>query len=71
MKIVRLHSGYWGINPPSKTPPPSFLQNPPLNQQTVQAPPPPILGNPPYILVFQDPPPPTLKVRSFSEPQKY
>ena len=71
MKIVRLHSGYWGINPPSKTPPPSFLQNPPLNQQTVQAPcPPPILGNPPYILVFQDPPP-TLKVRSFSEPQKY
>ena len=68
MKIVRLRSGHWGINPPpSKTPPPSFLPNPPLNQQTVQAPLP-ILGNPPYILVFQDPP---LKVRPFSEPQKY
>ena len=33
-----IHGGHWGINPPSKTPPPLFLAKPPLNQQTVQAP---------------------------------
>ena len=69
-RSVYLHSGHWGINPlpPQKHyPPPSFLPSSPLNQHTVQAPPP-FLGNPPYILVFQDSP---LKVRSFSEPQKY
>ena len=32
------HSVHRGINPPSKTPLPSFLPSPPLNLQTVQAP---------------------------------
>ena len=61
------HSGHWGINSPSKTPPPLSCQAPPpLNQKTVQAPP--FLGNLLYILVFQDSP---LKVGSFSKPPKY
>ena len=34
----KVHSGHWGINPPSKTPPPFLAKPPPLNQQTVQAP---------------------------------
>ena len=30
------HSVHWGIKPPSKTPPLSFLPSLPLNLQTVQ-----------------------------------
>ena len=56
---------HWGINPPSKTPPPLSCQVPPLNLQTVQAP---FLSNPPSILVFHEP---SRKVGFFSEPQKY
>ena len=60
------HSGHEGINlPPQKHHPLFLAKPPPLNQQTVQAP---FFGNSPYILVFHPRP---LKVRSFSEPQKY
>ena len=60
--MVHLHSGYWCINP--KPPPP-----PPLRSRNCPSPSP-FLDNPPsYILIFQDAP--TLKVRSFSESQKY
>ena len=38
LKLFKLsHSVHWGFNPLSKTPPPSFLPSPPLNQKTVQA----------------------------------
>ena len=41
-QLFMWHSVHQGINPPSKTPPPSFLPSlspsPPLNLQTVQAP---------------------------------
>ena len=42
MLIDLYHSVHWGINPSSKTPPPSFLPSPPppLNRQTVHTPPP-------------------------------
>ena len=59
-------NGHWGINPPLKNTIPLFLANPPLNQQTVQAP---FLGNLPLYIGFSRSPP--LKVRSFSDPQKY
>ena len=60
-KSNMLHNGHWGINPPSKTPPPLSCQAPPLNQQTVQTPPP-FEAIPPYILVFHDPPPPKSRI---------
>ena len=47
------HSVHWGINSPSKTPPPLSYQAPPLNLQTVHAPP--LLGNPASILIFCEP----------------
>ena len=48
-----IHGGHWGINPPSKTPPPSFLPSPPWINKLSK---PPFLGNLPSILVFCDPP---------------
>ena len=35
--MFKVHSMDRGINPPSKTSPPSFLSSPPLNRQTVHA----------------------------------
>ena len=53
----QMHSVHQGINPPSKTPPLSFLQSPPpLNLKTVQAPL--FRQSPPSILVFYEFPPP-------------
>ena len=66
LAIRFLYSGYWGINAPSKAPPPC-LAKPSLNQQTVQVPP--FLGNPPSICWFFKTPP--IKFGSFSEAQKY
>ena len=36
-EMFKVHSMDRGINPPSKTSPPSFLSSPPLNRQTVHA----------------------------------
>ena len=50
-----IHSVYWGINLPSKTPLPLFSKPPPLlNLPTVQAP---LSRQLPYILVFRESPP--------------
>ena len=62
------HSVHLGINPPpSKTPPHFSCQAPPLDLQTVQAPP--FRQSPLHIGFLSTPPP--LKIRFFSEPQKY
>ena len=56
--VNRVHSVHCGINPPpppSKTPPLSFLQSPPLNRQTVQALS--FYAVAPSVLVFREPPP--------------
>ena len=42
-----------------------------LAKTPLECPSPAFLGIPPYILVFRDTPAPPLKVRFFSEPQKY
>ena len=67
LRVKGSHSVHWGINPPSKTPPPSFLASLPLNLQIVQ---PPFLGNPPIYWFFVTPPPP-LKLGFFRKPPKY
>ena len=54
-----------GYQPPSKTPPPSFLLSPPEICKLSQ---PPFLGNPPIILVFHELP---LKVEFLSEHPEY
>ena len=61
------HNGHWGINPPLKNTTPLLIAKPPLNQQTVQATPL-FRQSPPIYWFFKIP---HLKVRSFSEPQKY
>ena len=53
-----------GYQPPQNTTP-SFFQAPTVNLQTVQAP---ALRQSPSILIFRELP---LKIRIFSEPQKY
>ena len=59
--VANHHSVHWGINAPSKMPPPSFLPNPPLNPLFRQS--------SPLNWFFVNPPP--VKVGSFSEPQTY
>ena len=59
------HSGHWGINPPSKTPP--FLAKPP--SKPTNCPSSPLFRQSPPIYWFFKMPP--LKVGSFSEPPKY
>ena len=59
------HSVHWGINPPSKTPPPLSCQAPPP-PKPANCPSPPFLGNPPYILAFREPPFLSLNIPDFS-----
>ena len=57
MLIDLYHSVHWGINPSSKTPPPSFLPSPPpLNRQTVHTPPPLFRQSHPLYWFFMNPP---------------
>ena len=62
------HSGHWGITPPppSKTPPSYFLPNLPKISKLSK---PLFLGNPAPVFWFFTIP--LLKVRSFSDAQKY
>ena len=59
---------HWGINIPSKLPPPFFLPTPSLNLQIVQAIP--FWAIPLSMLAISEHPP-SLKVGFFSKPPKY
>ena len=47
--IANIHRVHWGINPPSKTPPPLFHQ---VYSKICKSASLPLLGNAPYILLF-------------------